>query len=141
MYSNTTDDFEFKAAGSFKMISLSEIKVDIVFSVIHGRYGEFGELQTLFEAHNIKYIGSNPQTCKKAFQKNTAQDEIGKFMETIDQKVIKKGEKVYAIGFDFPVVVKPARSGSSFFVNYANNIEEINSLCDEIFANIYLLDF
>jgi len=36
----------------------SELAIDVVFPVVHGRFGEDGTLQGLFELANIPYVGA-----------------------------------------------------------------------------------
>ncbi|KAL0450949.1 UNVERIFIED_CONTAM: D-alanine--D-alanine ligase [Sesamum latifolium] len=76
VYSNTPADFDFKLetlAQGFK--SLSDFvehlatSVDIVFPVIHGRFGEDGGIQELLEKSNIPFVGTPSNECRKAFDK------------------------------------------------------------------------
>ncbi|KAL0310042.1 UNVERIFIED_CONTAM: D-alanine--D-alanine ligase [Sesamum radiatum] len=76
VYSNTPADFDFKLeslAKGFK--SLSDFvehlatSVDIVFPVIHGRFGEDGGIQELLEKSNIPFVGTPSNECRKAFDK------------------------------------------------------------------------
>ncbi|KAL6002924.1 hypothetical protein ACLOJK_023146 [Asimina triloba] len=69
-------DFDFKLeslAQGFN--SLSEFaehlsaSVDIVFPVIHGRFGEDGGIQGLLEEAGIPFVGTRSNECLKAFDK------------------------------------------------------------------------
>lgn len=83
MYSNTPADFDFKLdslAQGFE--SLSEFAhhlaatVDIVFPVIHGRFGEDGGIQELLEKFDIPFVGTQSRECRKAFDKYDASLEL-----------------------------------------------------------------
>lgn len=122
-------------------------KMDIVFPVLHGLYGEDGTIQGMLEMLKIPYVGTkvlgssicmDKAYAKVIFEKaNILQANyiyIKKYknkyiyvekdfteeilsIDTIIQKIIKK--------IDFPMFVKPSNSGSSVGINKANNIEEL----------------
>lgn len=72
--------FLFSLAQGFE--SLSEFArhlaatVDIVFPVIHGRFGEDGGIQELLENFNIPFVGTQSRECRKAFDKYDASLEL-----------------------------------------------------------------
>ncbi|CAI5951473.1 unnamed protein product, partial [Closterium sp. NIES-65] len=76
MYSNTPADFDFKLrsmAPPFPSLPafaahLSEA-VDIVFPVIHGKFGEDGGIQALLEQHGIPFVGTSSAAARNAFDK------------------------------------------------------------------------
>jgi len=77
LYSNTPADFDFKLHSMAEKLDENElkkffIKVDIAFPVVHGTFGEDGELQEILEQLNVPYIGSNSASCKKIFKKHHA---------------------------------------------------------------------
>nr|GEZ67038.1 D-alanine--D-alanine ligase family [Tanacetum cinerariifolium] len=76
VYSNTPADFDFKLeslAQSFE--TLTEFaehlaaSVDIVFPVIHGRFGEDGGIQALLEKSKVPFVGTRSKECRTAFDK------------------------------------------------------------------------
>ncbi|CAN1276852.1 D-alanine--D-alanine ligase [Linum perenne] len=76
VYSNTPADFDFKLESlAWRFSSLSEFaehlaeSVDIVFPVIHGKFGEDGGIQELLEKHNIPFVGTGSSECRRAFDK------------------------------------------------------------------------
>ncbi|KAI0497287.1 hypothetical protein KFK09_020510 [Dendrobium nobile] len=81
LYSNTPADFDFKLESlAHAFSSLTEfaehlsISVDIVFPVIHGRFGEDGGIQELLEKANVPFVGTPSAECRQAFDK--IDDEI-----------------------------------------------------------------
>jgi D-alanine-D-alanine ligase len=92
--------------------------VDVVFPVLHGRYGEDGTIQGLLEMAGIPYVGpgvlASAAAMDKEFTKKLLRAEgipVGAF------KVFRRGagpvleSDVAELGL--PLFVKPARSGSS----------------------------
>ena len=69
LYSNTPSDFDFKLGSSGKPLSKNAFKkflkeVDIAFPVMHGAFGEDGEIQKILEKNKTPYIGSPKEACK-----------------------------------------------------------------------------
>lgn len=83
LYSNTPSDFDFRlrrssdkpAAEATSFSSDSEFAAelartaDIVFPVIHGRYGEDGQVQQLLEQHGVPFVGTGAAMAARAFDK------------------------------------------------------------------------
>lgn len=89
------------------------IGLDVVFPVLHGRFGEDGAMQGLLELAGIPYVGCDVQSSALCMDKSLAYVVAGsagiatpKFWTGI----VDPGLLTY------PVFVKPARSGSSFGV-------------------------
>ncbi|KAK6164786.1 hypothetical protein DH2020_001650 [Rehmannia glutinosa] len=143
VYSNTPADFDFKLetlAQGFK--SLSDFvehlatSVDIVFPVIHGRFGEDGGIQELLEKANIPFVGTRSNECRKAFDKYDASLELDKqgFI-TVPSFLVQGSElKETELSTWFTknnldakqgkVVVKPTRAGSSIGVTVAYGVTD-----------------
>jgi len=92
----------------------SEIQPDVIFPVVHGKNGEDGTLQGLFELANIPYVGCGVTASGVKIDKFVAK----KAAESLGIKVIKdvligKGEAPDLTGIKLPVFVKPIGLGSS----------------------------
>jgi len=109
---------------------------DIALPMTHGRYGEDGVLQAIFESQKIKYCGcrvlSSAVCMDKAVFKNllTAQNIPQVEYQVIDfqndkQISLANIEKIIRINFSFPVYIKPANSGSSVGIT---RVEKMNQL-------------
>ncbi|XP_013629915.1 PREDICTED: uncharacterized protein LOC106335833 isoform X4 [Brassica oleracea var. oleracea] len=143
LYSNTPADFDFKleslAQGFSSLSDLAEhlvSAVDIVFPVIHGRFGEDGGIQELLESHNIPFVGTGSSECRRAFDKYEASLELKEhgFMSVpnylvrgigVDESEIAQWFTDNRLDLDVgKVVVKPARAGSSIGVKVAFGVND-----------------
>ena len=122
-------------------------KLDIIFPVLHGLYGEDGTMQGLFELLKIPYIGckvlSSSIGMDKAYSKiifEKAKLNISKYqyIRKYNDKYIyvdkNFNETVYLLDEavekiveqqKFPMFVKPSNSGSSVGISKVHNIEEL----------------
>jgi D-alanine-D-alanine ligase len=103
------------------------VKYDVVINLIHGRDGEDGKIAGLLEFYSIKAITPNTEASAISYNKVLTKayaKEVG--VNVIDYEVIDSPETK----FDFPVIVKPARLGSSIGVSVAKNEEELNYAFD-----------
>lgn len=143
MYSNTPADFDFKLdslAQGFK--SLSEfmehlaVSTDIVFPLIHGKFGEDGSIQELMEKAGIPFVGTGSREARLAFDKYNASMllKYHKYVTLpsflVQGSVTEKNKlsKWFAYnGLDInsgKVVVKPACAGSSIGVDVAFGVND-----------------
>jgi len=112
-----------------KGILKKEIKIvpDVTINLIHGRDGEDGKIPGILSFYKIKAITPNTEACavsyNKLFTKAYAK-EIG--VNVIDYEVITEPKTK----FDFPVIVKPARLGSSIGVSVVRNQKEFEYAFD-----------
>ncbi len=130
LYSNTPSDFDFKLQDTATPLDTKKLlvllrKVDLVFPIMHGYFGEGGEIQNFLEKNNIPFVGSTSQTCKISFDKFRANEFIQKkgfyalpsIVLTINglnqRKSVEDFFKKHRI---MRAVVKPARGGSSIGV-------------------------
>ena len=122
-------------------------KLDVVFPVLHGLYGEDGTIQGLFELLKIPYVGCRVLASsvgmdkvytKIVFEKaglNQAPYEyVRKYKDTyiyidknFDEKILdlKEIAKKIRENLEFPMFVKPSNSGSSVGVKKAENEKEL----------------
>lgn len=130
LYSNTPSDFDFKLHKHAKFLHERALinllkKTDIVFPVIHGRFGEDGEIQKFLETNNIPYVGSDSLSCKKAFDKFTANEFIRSLgfyappsiaLENREKDDFEKIRGFFKKNKIKRAIVKPASGGSSIGV-------------------------
>jgi D-alanine-D-alanine ligase len=90
------------------------MKADIVFPVLHGGFGENGEIQKALEGAGISYVGCDSNACEiaidKILSKNLMREET---IPTANFAVLTKGNKAFPANLKLPVVVKPPTEGSS----------------------------
>ncbi len=96
---------------------------DVVFFVLHGRQGEGGQLQSLFELVGLRYIGSDSMGSLLAMDKDVSKrlfEHAG--IPTPNWGLWPMSQAALAkIGL--PVVVKPSRVGSSVGLTVVRNLE------------------
>jgi D-alanine-D-alanine ligase len=98
-------------------------EIDVAFNVIHGTYGEDGELQAEMEARGINYTGAREASSRLAFDKVKSRErfiEAGVSTPKGLQMLIAEADPTL-IGF--PCVVKPPREGSSVGVHIVEDEE------------------
>jgi len=115
-------------------------KLDVIFPVLHGPYGEDGTVQGLLELANIPYVGAGVAasaiSMDKDFMRMVFQQKglpILKWM-TIKRKEWQEGkEKILSLvqnGFEYPLFVKPANLGSSVGITKVHKKEELEKAID-----------
>lgn len=109
-----------------------KIKLDVIFPVLHGMYGEDGTIQGLFEMAAVPYVGcgvfASAASMDKFYTKLVV-DTLGirqaiyvpvlkSQLENMDEVVKRVEEKL-----SYPVFIKPSKAGSSKGVSKADNRE------------------
>lgn len=115
-------------------------RVDVIFPVLHGTYGEDGTVQGLLDLAGLPYVGSgvigsavgmDKDMQKRLFQQ--AKLPVGDFLAVLRSEWEKGREsvlKMVAKKFKFPVFVKPATLGSSVGMTKVHNRAELPAALD-----------
>tara|TARA_B100001250_G_scaffold386306_1_gene382718 strand:+ start:14600 stop:15520 length:921 start_codon:yes stop_codon:yes gene_type:complete len=122
--------------GSF-VKELRKFKPDLVFNLLHGRYGEDGYVQAILESEKVKYTHSgvlssslaiDKELSKKIFIKNNILTP--KYIKFIFKKNFKKKIIIQEVKkkLNFPVVIKPINEGSSVNVYISKKSNLIKNL-------------
>ena len=91
------------------------VGIDAVFIALHGAYGEDGGVQEELTRRAIPYTGPGPEASRIAFDKElTKQLARQHGIPTADYEVLRRGDQRRMAP---PLVVKPARQGSSIGVH------------------------
>lgn len=115
---------------------MSQVKVDVVFPVLHGKYGEDGTIQGLLDMSGIPYVGcgcfSSAACMDKEFAHNVLQFNginMARYRTVKQSDLNRLDEICESIGdeLDYPLFVKPACSGSSVGVNKACSFEDLKN--------------
>ncbi len=114
--------------------SISQLELDVVFPVLHGKYGEDGTIQGLFEMAGINYVGCGVLASALAQDKVSVKNVVNDLnirqadyvaetsvSETVTEQFLKDVEKKLR----YPMFVKPSRAGSSYGVSKVNNRHEL----------------
>jgi D-alanine-D-alanine ligase len=116
---------------------INEIKnrgIEVIFPIIHGEYGEDGELQGKLEGIDIKFVGSPSKSSALTIDKVKTNEILYKNNIKIPgSKVISKEDN--EINFTYPIVVKPIDGGSSVDLFKFENEEGYRNSLEDIFKN------
>lgn len=130
---------EIKKVKKLKSVMIEQLKkiIDIAFPITHGRFGEDGILQSLFESQKIKYCGCHVLSSalcmdKAIFKEYLAGHNLNqtKFaildFKKFNKELIFKNLKDIKKFFRLPLFIKPANSGSSVGVSKVKNFSDLN---------------
>lgn len=118
----------------------TNIKLDSIFSVLHGTYGEDGNVQGLLECANVAYVGCDTRGSAVAMDKDVTKRLLDyHHIQVADGVVVHRYEKS-AVDYNLieealglPMFIKPANQGSSVGVSKVNNEKEFNSALNSAF--------
>lgn len=122
-------------------------KMDCIFPVLHGLYGEDGTIQGLFELTKVPYVGckvlASSISMDKAYTKIIFEkagldqakyiyirENNGEYIyvdEKFDETIctLEEVTKIIEKKLKYPMFVKPSNSGSSVGINKARNTQEL----------------
>ena len=114
--------------------------IDVAIPVMHGTNGEDGTIQGFFEMLKVPYAGCDLYGAAigqdKVLQKNVLSDNnlpitnwfwvYGSEMDTHQNEILDKVHRLI-----YPVIIKPARTGSSVGISIAHKDEEYLACFDE----------
>lgn len=144
-------DFKYKEISfPYEIIKLEEIidaieymkEYDIVFPVLHGNFGEDGQIQHMFEENNIKYIGCDSYVSNICFDKGltkkilkghninmaktiTLELDVDFSLNNINLETLKALDVKIKENLKYPIFVKPARSGSSVGISKVEKYDDL----------------
>ena len=104
---------------------LSELRPDVVFNALHGRWGEDGSIQGLLEWLRIPYTHSGVMASALAMDKQRSKHIFSNSgLPTAPGFMIDKSGLLTSHPMDKPYVVKPINEGSSIGVYFVNPKED-----------------
>lgn len=107
-------------------ITLDELRAlpgDVIWPVLHGRWGEGGPLQDLLEADGRPYVGSVPRAARLAMDKIAARDIASRLnLRTAPACILNPADPGRMI--DLPLVVKPVFEGSTLGLRICRTEED-----------------
>jgi len=120
-----------------KKFSTSHLKIDVLFPVVHGTFGEDGSMQGLFELANIPYVGAGVLGSSVGMDKVLTKQlcewqgiPVTPFFWFLKQEYIIDANAIYKLvekKVGYPCFVKPANSGSSVGISKAKNRKQLQS--------------
>ena len=103
--------------GPDDLSALDRKEAEVVFIVLHGAWGESGELQQICEDRGLAYVGSGPAASAAAMDKVAAKQRFVRCgLSTPEWVLLRRGAAPRDGAIDrlgLPCVVKPVDSGSS----------------------------
>lgn len=110
-----------------KRFGLKYFKINCALMCNHGGAGEDGSLSGLFEVADVPYTASGVFGSALCMDKVYSKMLLEKLkFPTVNYRIYRKGyrlEKMEELGY--PVIIKPARLGSSVGISYANDRAEL----------------
>lgn len=133
--------------GIIKLIDNSEMalqRIDIIFSVIYGRFGECGRIQGLCKLAGIPFLGSNAESSVTALDKAMTHlllDQAG--VKTVNYFCVERSDmsnideiiESRATKLQFPLTVKASSCSSSIGSNIAFDNNELKSALKIAFSH------
>lgn len=129
-----------------------KIKLDVTLLLAHGGSGENGQIQGLLDFFDIPYTGSNLLTSAITMDKVLTKESFAKVgLKTLpyfwfEYQNFKKNQKKIVKDIEnkieYPIFVKPARSGSSIGIDKVKNRKELIEAVEKaaIFDNKILIE-
>lgn len=115
--------------------------VDLAFPVLHGKNGEDGTVQGLFELADIPVVGCDTLASALCMDKDRAHILAHAAGVSVPKSVSfgradrEAGKGEIAAKLRCPIFVKPLRAGSSFGITKISSMEELENALDLAFAN------
>lgn len=98
---------------------------DVVFLALHGTYGEDGRIQEQLEKIGVPYTGCGVEASRISFDKaETKRRCVQNKIPTPPYFIVDSPGADFPSDWEFPVVIKPARQGSSIGLQVVKKIEQ-----------------
>lgn len=102
---------------------------DVIFPVLHGRFGEDGTIQGMFELSGIPYVGTGVLSSAAGMDKEfTKKLMVAEGLPVTAEAVLRDDAELSAADRErlgLPVFVKPARGGSSIGISKVTTWEQL----------------
>lgn len=132
------NDFELVAYE--KLLRPVVSSIDVAFPIVHGKGVEDGSLAGYFDTIGIPYVGPNVLSAAlgqdKVVQKQVLKSEgvnVVDYMWFYDEEYVVNEETILKKikKFGYPVIVKPAKLGSSIGISYVKDEKEIKEAIED----------
>lgn len=141
VWPDSTLSRELKVSDADGVRSLGEI--DVVFPILHGRFGEDGTIQGFLELLDLPYVGAGLLMSAIGMDKHTTKSILKSAgvpvvpWVTVTRRDLDRDRELWerrirALGL--PAFVKPARAGSSVGVSKVSQWDELDAALETAFA-------
>ena len=119
-------------------------RVDVVFPVLQGKFGADGTLNGLLDFSGIPYVGCGLLASASCMDKTHTHMILDDYnIKTADWRMITQREMNHldkrcaeiADELGYPLIAKPANSGSTIGANRADNLEELEAAVKTAFSH------
>lgn len=109
--------------------------IDCAFVVLHGRFGEDGQIQSILEGLKLRYTGSGVEASRTAMDKVSAkkifrENNIPVPQDLVIEKRSYRQDEAIKPMFKLPWVIKPPTHGSSIGLSLVENFEDAAKAID-----------
>jgi len=107
-----------------------DIEADVVFPVLHGTFGEDGQLQAILEKRKLPYVGSDAAASRLAIDKDASKrawQQAGLPTAPWTTVVHWGPSSTLPQGLSPPIVMKPLAEGSSIGIRVCNTPESLQT--------------
>jgi D-alanine-D-alanine ligase len=113
-----------------KALMEAKEEIDLVFILLHGKYGEDGRIQGLLDILGIPFVGSGVLSSAMALNKKVAKEIYSILgLKVAEDVILRKGDgfstKKIVERLNSETVVKPVSEGSSLGMSLCRNEEEL----------------
>jgi UDP-N-acetylenolpyruvoylglucosamine reductase len=107
---------------------------DVVFPVLHGGFGENGEIQRALEDAGLRFVGSGSCASAIIIDKIKSKQLMEEHkIPTSPWSVVTKDNRKFPDNLSCPVVVKPPKEGSTVGIVIVDTLDKWDSALDEAF--------
>jgi len=110
-------------------LSALDLPADIIFPVLHGRFGEDGHLQEILEQRGLTFVGNGSEASRLGIDKDaTKRKWQAAGLPTAPWAVVARADWPAPSGLEPPFVVKPLTEGSSIGLSLCDSVESLKSV-------------
>jgi D-alanine-D-alanine ligase len=111
--------------------------IDVVFPVLHGPFGEDGTVQGLLELAGVAYVGAGVAASAVCMDKDLFKAVMSaKDVPVVPSVTVRRWQRADVENpFGFPIVVKPARLGSSVGISVVRSPEDFERAVELAFEH------
>ncbi|MBF8246378.1 MAG: D-alanine--D-alanine ligase [Rickettsia sp.] len=98
-----------------------------IFNLVHGKWGEDGNLQSIFNIKSIRYTGSGVLASSASFNKKIAYDIVSSNgIDIANYQIFSKQHIIDISKISSPFIIKPLEQGSSIGIELIDNPENFD---------------
>jgi len=126
---------EIPREGPWLLAAEEAARVDVVFPVLHGPFGEDGAVQGLLELAGVAYVGAGVAASALCMDKDLFKSVMRDKGVPVARSVTARSGEAAESPYGFPCVVKPARLGSSVGISVVRWEEDFPAAVELAFAH------